>query len=70
VATGRFHVYLHGKQKLWDYAAGHLILAEAGGHACTLDDESVFRARNEPRSAIAALDRDLFEEWREWILES
>ena len=31
VAAGRFDVYLHGGQKLWDYAAGCLILEEAGG---------------------------------------
>ncbi len=37
VAAGRFDVYLHGGQKLWDYAAGALILEEAGGR---LADES------------------------------
>ncbi|MEA1890964.1 MAG: inositol monophosphatase family protein, partial [Pseudomonadota bacterium] len=31
LAAGRGQVYLHGKQKLWDYAAGWLILDEAGG---------------------------------------
>src|SRR5262245_42156797 len=36
VAAGRFDVYLHGGQKLWDYAAGSLILEEAGGLMCTL----------------------------------
>ena len=30
-AAGRFDLYLHGGQKLWDYAAGSLILEEAGG---------------------------------------
>ncbi|MEF3193067.1 MAG: inositol monophosphatase family protein, partial [Halothiobacillaceae bacterium] len=34
VAAGRFHVYLHGRQGLWDYAGGHLILEEAGGYSC------------------------------------
>ena len=34
VAAGRFDLYLHGGQKLWDYAAGSLILQEAGGSAC------------------------------------
>lgn len=67
VAAGRFHVYLHGKQKLWDYAAGSLILAEAGGHQCTLEGEPVFRADIAPRSAIAALDAGLFAEWRGWL---
>lgn len=37
VAAGRFHLYLHGRHSLWDYAAGSLVLAECGGHATTLD---------------------------------
>lgn len=31
LAAGRFQVYLHGGQKLWDRAPGELILREAGG---------------------------------------
>ncbi len=31
LAAGRCHIYLHGKQMPWDYAAGKLILTEAGG---------------------------------------
>lgn len=64
VAAGRFHVYLHGRQKLWDYAAGELVLAEAGGHSCTLEGEPVFAAEVVPRSALAALDGELFAAWR------
>ena len=30
IASGRCQVYLHGGQKLWDYAAGYLILLESG----------------------------------------
>jgi myo-inositol-1(or 4)-monophosphatase len=67
LADGRFHLYLHGGQKLWDYAAGRLILAEAGGHAVTLAGEEVFVARIEPRSVVAARDAGLFAEWREWL---
>ncbi len=67
VATGRFHVYLHGRQKLWDYAAGQLILAEAGGYNRTLSGDPVFVPANTPRSAIAALELDLFQEWCAWI---
>ncbi len=32
LAAGRLQLYLHGGQRLWDYAAGQLIFAEAGGH--------------------------------------
>lgn len=67
VAAGRAHVYLHGKQKLWDYAAGELILREAGGHSVTLAGERVARASLEPRSAVAALDEGLFREWTAWL---
>ena len=67
VAAGRFHVYLHGKQKLWDYAAGSLILEEARGFNATLDGEPVFHPHVEPRSAVCALDKAVFEEWRHWL---
>lgn len=68
VAASRFHVYLHGKQKVWDYAAGLLILNEVGGYSCALDGQTVFAPSGEPRSAIASRHQHLFEEWRDWIL--
>lgn len=67
LAAGRCHVYLHGRQNLWDYGAGLLIFSEAGGHACTLDGEPVFHASLKPRSAVAALESSLFHEWTTWI---
>ncbi|ADE14411.1 inositol monophosphatase [Nitrosococcus halophilus Nc 4] len=67
IAAGRGHVYLHGRQKLWDYAAGSLILSEAGGHALSLAGEPVFRATLEPRSVAAALEESLFNEWITWL---
>ncbi len=67
LAAGRGHAYLHGGQKLWDIAAGVLILEEAGGHACTLDGEPVFRASLTPRSAVASPYRSVFEEWCDWL---
>lgn len=67
LADGRCHVYLHGKQKLWDYAAGSLILEEAGGQAVTLEGDSVFRPTLTPRSAAAALDADIFTQWKNWL---
>ena len=67
LAAGRCHVYLHGKQKLWDYAAGSLVLSEAGGQAMTLAGESLFHAGLTPRSAVAALDAGLFREWSAWL---
>lgn len=67
LAAGRFQVYLHGRQKLWDYAAGALILAEAGGFAESLEGGPVFTESLPPRSAVAACDAALFAQWRDWL---
>ena len=67
IAAGRCHVYLHGRQNIWDYAAGNLVLQEAGGHATTLSGEPVFVNALQPRSAVAALDAALFDEWTRWL---
>lgn len=67
LACGRVQIYLHGGQKLWDYAAGQLILQEAGGRSIALDGRPVYQAGLQTRSAIAALDPGLFEAWREWL---
>lgn len=67
VAAGRFNLYLHGGQKLWDYAAGSLILMEAGGSMCTLDEDDFEAGDLWQRSVIAALNPDLFGAWKEWI---
>ena len=67
LAAGRFDIYLHGGQKLWDYAAGSLIFSEAGGHSISLDNEAVFRGQLESRSVLACFDKDLFNYWYEWI---
>lgn len=65
-AAGRFDIYVHGKQKLWDYAAGALILEEAGGKFSRLeggfDDDTVWE-----RSVIASADPDLFDHWQAWL---
>ena len=67
LSAGRYNVYLHGGQKLWDYAAGHLICAEAGGQSVSLDGQPVFRNRLETRSVLASLDAALFRRWQDWI---
>ncbi|MDX1823654.1 MAG: inositol monophosphatase [Thiohalomonadales bacterium] len=67
LAAGRVQVYLHGKQHLWDYAAGQLILAEAGGRALTLQGEPVFINQLQTRSIVAACNAAVFEEWAEWL---
>ena len=66
-AAGRYDVYLHGGQKLWDYAAGALILQESGGHACCIENDDFAQGDIWQRSVIAARDEKLFAEWKNWI---
>ena len=66
-AAGRYDVYLHGGQKLWDYAAGMLILQESGGHACCIEHDDFMQGDIWQRSVIAASDKKLFDEWKNWI---
>jgi myo-inositol-1(or 4)-monophosphatase len=68
IAAGRGQLYCHGSQNIWDYAAGHLILAESGGASATFDGEPVFVPEVTKRSAIAATTPALFAEWREWLI--
>ncbi len=70
LACGRFHLYLHGGQKLWDYAAGSLVLAEAGGRSLTLNGEPVFAMLSSARSVVAAMDANLFKVWSQWLAEA
>lgn len=67
LAAGRVQVYLHGRQHLWDYAAGQLILTEAGGQAVTLQDEPVFINQLQTRSIVAGCNTAVFAEWAEWL---
>ncbi len=73
LAAGRVQVYLHGAQKLWDYAAGSLVLQEAGGSGGLYEDfagRPVERPVLQPRIAMAATHEALFREWRDWIQEA
>lgn len=68
-AAGYFDLYLHGGQKPWDYAAGCLILEEAGGYKCGLHQDEYWAGEPWRRSVIAALDLGLFAQWRDWVRE-
>ncbi len=70
LAAGRGHVYLHGGQKLWDFAAGTLLLEEAGGSSITLEGEPVFKAAIQPRSVVASPDPSLNQTWLNWLQEA
>jgi myo-inositol-1(or 4)-monophosphatase len=69
-AAGYFDLYLHGGQKPWDYAAGSLILAEAGGNLCGFEHDDYWTSPTWHRSVIAALDPVLFAQWRDWVREN
>ena len=70
MAAGRGQLYLHGGMKLWDLAAGTLLLKEAGGMASTLDGQPISTATVEGQSVIAASDPCLFAAWQQVIAES
>ncbi len=67
LAAGRIQLYVHGGQKLWDYAAGALILEEAGGVSSTLKGDAIFTAALEPRPVVAAFNSAAYQQWYEWI---
>jgi len=69
LAAGRYQLYMHGGQKLWDYMGGVLILEEAGGHATTFDGEPVMSDRLIPRSVVAAVNDELYRQWYAWLTE-
>ncbi len=63
IAAGRGELYAHGGQGLWDYAAGQLILHEAGGVSSTLEGEPVFDGTLQKRSAVAAATPQLLQQF-------
>lgn len=78
VAAGRCPIYVHGSQKPWDYAAGMLILEEAGGifrletdlEGHSDGDDPGGRGAGitlEPRAVVAASNQGLFDAWTKWI---
>ena len=67
LAAGRVQLYLHGGQKLWDFAAGCLILSEAGGVATSLSGQPLDCARLRKRSVVAAVNPALLARWNAWI---
>lgn len=67
LAAARIDVMLHSGQKMWDYAAGALILEEARGVLSTLEHAHFWSAPPWSRSAVAARTPQLHEEWRAWI---
>jgi myo-inositol-1(or 4)-monophosphatase len=67
VAAGRLDTYLHGGQALWDYAAGSLILEEAGGVYGVLDGGPLEPAPLPKRAVVLASTPALYGEWLAWL---
>ena len=70
LAAGRFQLYLHGGQHLWDFAAGSLILAEAGGCARSINGERIDGRSMSKRSVVAAVNPELYAAWYAWIADT
>ena len=63
LAAGRVNLLLHGRERIWDYAAGVLLTEESGGQAETIDAEPIFTQSLKPRSVVAASSSGLFDQW-------
>lgn len=69
LAAGRTQLLLHGGEKFWDYAAGCLLVDEAGGKSCTDTRESIFNSSLDARPVIAASNPALHRQWLEYLLD-
>lgn len=67
LAAQRGHIYLHGRQNIWDYSAGQYIFEKAGGYSCTLDGAPIFCQQLVGRSVLASVNEPLFEQWKNWL---
>jgi myo-inositol-1(or 4)-monophosphatase len=70
LASGRFQLYLHGGQKLWDYIAGRLIAEEAGVVSLLYapDGETPLEGVDlDQRAAVGAANQTLFDRWLKFI---
>jgi myo-inositol-1(or 4)-monophosphatase len=70
MACGRVDAFLHAGEQPWDYAAGALILEEAGGRMATLHHDDYWKCDGTgdwSKSVIAARHPALFDEWKRWV---
>ncbi len=67
LADNRCQLYLHGKQNLWDYSAGLLILQQADGVAETFDGETIYQNDLQAKSVLAATNTELLDLWRTYF---
>lgn len=67
LTMNRAHVSFHGGQKLWDYAAGSLLLSEAGGYSQDPNGLELYQNSIDVRPIVAATSRDLCRQWQKVI---
>lgn len=67
LATGRFDLYLHGGQYLWDFAAGWLMLQECGGYSRRIEDADFWAGEVWRKSVVAAGSEAVFKAWCDWL---
>jgi myo-inositol-1(or 4)-monophosphatase len=70
LAAGRGRLYLHGGQRLWDYAAGRLIASETGVQSRLLapgGEPVTAELSLTPRLAVAAANPVLLARWSSWL---
>jgi myo-inositol-1(or 4)-monophosphatase len=70
LGAGRFQLYLHGAQKLWDHAAGRLVADEAGCTTALLGADGAAEAHElvlGRRLALGASDEALFARWQDFV---
>jgi myo-inositol-1(or 4)-monophosphatase len=67
LAAGRIQLYLHGGQNIWDYAAGSLVLSEAGGVATDIGGARLDGSKLAKTSVIAATTPELYRQWTSWV---
>lgn len=67
LAAGRADILVHGGQRPWDFAAGALMVQEAGGAISGFDRDDFDATPLWRRSVIAALHPDVLPEWRTWV---
>ncbi len=70
MAANRGQLYLHGGMKIWDLAAGSLLVSEAGGYAATIEGDAVFKLTMTPQSVVISPDKHLFDEWQSYVLKA
>lgn len=67
LAAARLDLSLHGGQMLWDYAAGRLILEEAGGFVCSPEHDDFDQADIWRRAVVGAMHPQAFRAWVDWL---